>query len=52
MSLKAKALIVRAMGRWELTHDGDDAEMRDCIELATAEIFVEKADRIFDAIGI
>jgi hypothetical protein len=52
MSLKSKALIVQARGRWELTHDGDDAEMRDLIDLATAEIVAEKMETILDAIGI
>ena len=52
MSLKAKSLIVRARGRWDLTHDGDDPEMRDCINLATAEIVAEKLETILDVTGV
>jgi hypothetical protein len=52
MSLKARALIVQARGRWELTHDGDDVEMKNYIDLAVAEIFAEKLETILDAIGV
>jgi hypothetical protein len=52
MSLKARALIVQARGRWELTHDGDDAQMIECIDKATAEIFAEKLETILDAIDV
>lgn len=51
MSLKARALIVQARGRWELTHDGDDVEMRNCIDRATADIIAENHETIFDVIG-
>lgn len=51
MSLKARALIVQAKGRWELTRDGDDPELRDCIDKATAEIVAEKLDMILDVAG-
>jgi hypothetical protein len=51
MSLKARSLIVRAMQRWELTHDGDDAQMKDYIDRAMAEIFAEKLETILDVVG-
>lgn len=51
MSLKSRALIVQARGRWELTHDGDDTEMKNLINLATAEIVSEKRELILDAVG-
>ena len=48
MSLKARAMIVKARERWELTHDGSDAAMRKYIDIATAEKFAERLESILD----